>query len=193
MPPNWSPLPAVGASLVAAVLDPSFIALPAIAGIRFLRGPWPQPRGSVALPLAGILGIGLAVLAALAHDGMFADLWLVWSDRAQAHAPLLDVLARMGDLLGPISAVAAAAGIANCATRGMFAASSVVGVAAGAIAVDLVSGEVCTATPIVAALGAGVAISRLTGMVRWPAGQAFVGGVVGFMLVVAPALALAVR
>ncbi|NVB85201.1 MAG: hypothetical protein HOV81_42945, partial [Kofleriaceae bacterium] len=193
MPPNWSPLPAVGASLVAGVLDPSFIALPAIAGIRFLRGPWPQPRGSVALPLAGILGIGLAVLAALAHDGMFADLWLVWSDRAQAHAPLPDVLARMGDLLGPISAVAAAAGIANCATRGMFAASSVVGVAAGAIAVDLVTGEVGTATPIVAALGAGVAISRLTAMVRWPAGQAFVGGVVGFMLVVAPALALAVR
>ena len=59
------------------------------------------------------------------------------------------------------------------------------------IAVDLVTGALGTATPIAAALGAGVAITRLTTMVRWPAGQAFVGGAVGFMLVVAPALAFA--
>jgi hypothetical protein len=96
-----------------------------------------------------------------------------------------------GDLLGPISAVAAVAGIATCATRGMFAAASVLGVTAGSVAVDLVTGQLGTATPIAAALGAGVAISRLTAMVRWPAGQAFVGGTVGFMLVVTPALALA--
>jgi hypothetical protein len=193
MPPSWSPLPAVGASLLAGVLDPSYIALPAIAGIRFLRGPWPQPRGSVALPIAGILGIGLAILAALAKGGMFADLWLAWSDRAQAHASIPDVLVRAGDVLGPLAAVAAVAGIAHCASRGMFSASSVVGVAAGAIAVDLVTGQLGTATPIAAALGGGVAISRLTAMIRWPTGQAFASGAVGFMLVVAPALALAVR
>lgn len=193
MPPKWSPLPAVGASLLAALLDPSYIALPAIAGIRFMRGPWPQPRGSVALPIAGVLGIGLATIAALSHGGMFADLWLAWSARTPAHAPIPDVLARAGDLLGPISAVAALAGIATCATRGMFPATSVIGVAAGAIAVDLATGTLGTATPIVGALGAGVAIARLTTMVRWPAGQAFVGAAVGFMLVVAPALALAAR
>jgi hypothetical protein len=55
---------------------------------------------------------------------------------------------------------------------------------------SLAGGFVAPAAPLVAALGAGVAIGRLAALVRYPAGQAFVGATAGFLLVVVPAWTL---
>jgi hypothetical protein len=189
MPPESSALPSIGGALLAGILDPSFIALVPITGWRFIRGPWSRPRGSVALPLLGALACILAVIAALSPSGLLSQLWATWSARFASPISPLAVLTTTGDVLGPIAAVAGAAGVGLCCARGRYAAASVGAVTVGAIAVDLASGTLGAAVPTIAALGAGVAISRLTAMVRWPAGQAFVGATAGFMIVVAPALA----
>lgn len=189
MPPDESPLPSIGAALLAGVLDPSYIALVPITGWRFVRGPWSRPRGSIALPIVGALGCLLAIGCAIAPSGVLADLWATWSAREGAAMSPLDVLAAAGDVLGPVTAVAALAGLGVCVMRGRYAAASVTAVMAGAIAVDLATGTLGAALPSMAALGAGMAIARLTGMVRWPTGQAFVAAATGFIMVVAPALA----
>ncbi|HUS28861.1 MAG TPA: hypothetical protein VMZ53_10130 [Kofleriaceae bacterium] len=193
MPPEESPLPSIGAAVLAGVLDPSFVALVPITGWRYVRGPWPRPRGALALPIAGALACILAAVAAVVPSTFLSDVWTAWTQRdGVVHAPL-DVIARAGDALGPITAVAAVAGLGVCATRGRLAVVSIGAIVVGALAVDLALGSVGAAVPTIAALGAGVAIARLTAMVRWPAGQTFVGAVAGFMMVLAPALALALR
>src|SRR5262245_22408637 len=72
LPVDASPLPAIGAALVAGALDPSYVALLAIAGIRLLLGPWARPRWAALVPLAGLLAIGLALLASCAEGRIFA-------------------------------------------------------------------------------------------------------------------------
>jgi hypothetical protein len=103
------------------------------------------------------------------------------------------VIATAGDVIGPITVVAAACGLGVCATRGRLAIASIASITVGALAADLALGSVGAAIPTIAALGAGVAIARLTAMIRWPAGQAFVGATAGFMMVLAPALAHVLR
>lgn len=191
LPPTASPLPAIGAALVAGVLDPSYAALLVIAGVRWVRGPWTRVPGALAAPIGGALLIAIALIAA---TGLVPELWLVWTDRAVADAaPPLGVLELAGDVLGPVTAFAALVGLGVCMTRGRFAAASIIAVVAGAIAVDLVVGGLGSATPIIAALGAGVGIARLTALVRWPVAQTCVGAVAGFMMVLAPAWTLAIR
>lgn len=193
MPPEESPLPSVGAAIVAGILDPSFIALVPITTWRYVRGPWSIPRGALALPFAGALACVLAIVAAAVPSRLLGELWTAWTQRdAAAHDPL-GVVAAIGDVLGPLTAVAALAGLGVCATRGRLAVTSVCAITVGALAVDLACGSAGAALPAIAALGTGVAISRLTAMIRWPAGQAFVGGTAGFMMVVAPALAHVLR
>ena len=193
MPPEESALPSVGAAIVAGILDPSFIALVPITTWRYVRGPWSIPRGAIALPLVGALACVLAIVAATVPSRLLSELWLAWTQRDPAAHDPLGVLAALGDVLGPITAVAALTGLGVCATRGRLAVTSVAVITVGAIAVDQALGSVGAAVPVIAALGAGVAISRLTAMIRWPAGQAFVGATAGFMMVLAPALAHVLR
>jgi hypothetical protein len=187
LPVDASPLPAIGGAIVAGALDPAYVALVAITGVRFLLGPWSRPRWAVVVPIVGTLAIGIALLAGCARGGIFADLWHAWSARAGTTPPL-ELLAQAGDTLGPIAAIAALAGLAVCTLRGRYAATAVVATVVGAIAVDLASGMLGTATIAIAAVGAGVGLARLAATVRWPTGQSFVGATAGFMIVVAPAL-----
>jgi hypothetical protein len=193
MPPEESPLPSIGAAILAGALDPSFIALVPITGWRYVRGPWPRPRGAIVLPIAGALACVLASFAAVVPTTFLHDVWTAWTQRdGVTHSPL-DVIIATGDALGPMTAVAALAGLGVCMTRGRLAIVSVAAITVGALAVDLALGSVGAGVPTIAALGAGVAIARLTAMIRWPAGQAFVGATAGFMMVLAPALAHVLR
>ncbi|HEX5060271.1 MAG TPA: hypothetical protein VFV99_12975 [Kofleriaceae bacterium] len=187
LPVDASPLPAIGAALLAGVLDPAYVALLAIAGIRLLTGPWSRPRWTVLVPIVGMLAIGIAVLAACAERGVFAELWHTWAARTGTHAPLT-VLTQAADTLGPIATIAALAGLAVCALRGRYAAAATLAVAIGAVAVDLAVGSLGAATLAIAAVGAGVGLARLAATVRWPTAQTFVGATAGFLVVVAAAM-----
>ena len=177
-----SPVPAACAAIAAAVLDPAFVGLIAVAGVRLAAGPEPVARWTLAVPLVGIVAIGVAIVAAHADDA----LWALWTGRAS-------VAARVPDPLGPITIVAAIAGLAWCAARGRFVAAAAIGVAIGVALVDLHGLASTGATPIVAAFGAGVGIAWLAALVRHPAGQAFLGATAGFVMLVAPAWTLASR
>jgi hypothetical protein len=191
--PHTSPLPAVGAALVAAIGDPSYVALIALAGVQLVTAPWPRLRGqwsrwTYALPLAGILAIVLAVLAAL----VWPSLWTVWLGHARQTSHVRALGVRLGDLLGPLTLVAALAGVAICAARGRLAAAAIVAIVAGALLVGLAGGAGAS-VPIVAGLAAGVAVSRLAAMIQWAPGQTFVAATSGFVLAVALAWNLAAR
>ncbi|MGE5180702.1 MAG: hypothetical protein ACM31C_01505, partial [Acidobacteriota bacterium] len=189
VPPATSPLPALGAALVAGVLDPSYVALAAVAGARvaFGRRPAsPRPRWTLALPLAGVLASALAVIAALATAGLLGELWRAWAGAGTA-APLADVAARAGDALGPLAIVAAVAGTATCIAGSRFGAAAVLAITLGAAAVAVRTGSVAPALPIASSLACGVAVARLAALVRHPVGQACVGALAAFVLLVAPA------
>lgn len=183
-PVDASPLPSLGASLLAGVLDPSFIALVPVTGVRFILGPWSRPRGSAALPVVGMFACVLAVISALS----IPELWHVWTGKPGADPKPLQLLAQLGDIVGPLAAVAALAGLGTIASRGNYAIASVVGIVVGALAVDLATGTVGVASVACAAFGAGLGIARLTAMLRWPVGQAAIGVATGFMMLVAPVL-----
>lgn len=187
LPADASPLPALGGALVAGALDPSYVALLAIAGIRFVLGPWSRPRWSLAVPVIGVLAIGIALLAACARGGVFAELWHVWAARSGTAEPLA-LLLRTADTLGPLATVAAACGLVVCALRGRYATAAICAVAAASLGVDLACGSLGAGTFAIAALAAGVGLARLAATVRWPTGQAFVGATAGFLVVVAPAM-----
>ena len=187
LPVDASPLPAIGAALVAGVLDPSYVALLAITGVRLLLGPWSRPRWALVVPIVGTLAIGIALLAACSEAGVFAELWHVWAARGGDAAPLA-LLTQAGDLLGPIATLAAVAGLIVCVLRGRYAAAAMLSVAAGALGVDLVCGQLGVATLAIASIATGVGLARLAAIVRWPTGQTFVGATAGFLIVVAPAL-----
>ena len=182
--PQESPLPAVGAALLAGVLDPSYIALVPVAGVAWLLAPVARPRAAIAVPILGALATALAIGLATTHA--HAGLWTTWLGHAPAHRPVLATLVRAGDLVGPLVACAALAGIAICLVHGRLAATALAAVLALTAIVSLSAGFVAPATPLVAALAAGVAIGRLAALVRLPVGQAFVGATVGFVLAVAP-------
>ena len=187
--PTASPLPAVGAALAAGVLDPSYVTLFAVAGIHLVTTPWPRPRWVIALPIAGGLAIVLAVVAAVVH----VRWWSAWLGHAPHAVAIRATIDHAGDLLGPLTAVAAIAGLGICATRGRFAVAAVSGVVLATAGVAFAGAGVAPAIPIVAALGTGVAIGRLAAMIRWPVGQTFLGATAGFVILVVPAYELLVR
>jgi hypothetical protein len=191
MPPDASPWPAIGAGLLAVIVDPAFGVLLLVAGVRYVTGPWPQPRWALLVPLAGVIAIIFVVLAATLRHGAFKELWELWAARGTSSAHPLDVLVAIGDLLGPVTAVVALAGLGACAVRGTIPLVAAIGVAAGALAIDVATGSVGAATIVSAAMGAGVGIARFSALIRWPAGQALVGAAVGVMLVTAPVWTLA--
>jgi hypothetical protein len=188
--PNESPLPAIGAALLAGALDPSYVGLVAVSGFAWLRSPIARPRAAIALPIAGILATVLACACALLYAR--TTLWHTWLGHATYPRALVATLTRTGDLVGPMTAFAALVGLVMCLAHGRIAAAAVASVFALTAIASLAGGFVAPAAPLVAALGAGVAIGRLAVLVRWPVGQAFVGATAGFLLVVVPAWTLIV-
>jgi len=202
--------PAIVAALpaaAAAILDPSFVGLVAIAGVRLVTAPGPRPRWALAVPAAGAVAIALAVGAGARWPALAAP----WFARAAHPVALRSLVALAGDTLGPLTAVAALAGLISLArslgteladlvprTRWLpgfgatvrpetpgFARLALAAAVAGALLVDLRAGAPGHATVGLAAALSGLAIARLARMIRIPSGQAIAGATIG-ALVVAP-------
>jgi hypothetical protein len=175
-------LVAAVAAAIATVLDPSFVALLVIAGARPVTTAPPRPRWIVAVPVAGVLTLALAVVAATAWPALGAG----WFGSAAHPVALASLAANIGDTLGPVTAVAALAGLALLA-RPRWAELALAAVVAGAILGDLRAGTVGSATLGLAALLSGLAIARLTAMLRIPSAQAIAGVTIGVLVVMPPA------
>jgi hypothetical protein len=200
--PGWptSPLVAVLPATVAGILDPSFAALIAIAGVRLVAPegelgpspardrlssaipPWQRPRWGVAVPAAGVLTLALAVIAGTAWTGLGA--W--WFGTAAHPMSVAAFAARAGATLGPLTAVAALAGIAVL-VRWRYAELALAAAVAGAILVDLRAGAFGPTSIGLSALLSGLAIGRLAAMIRIPSGQAIAAAAVGVLVIVPPA------
>lgn len=184
--PTTSPLVALLPAVVAAVLDPSHVALVPIAGARLMTAPWVRPRWAVAVPLAGGLAVLVAVLAHASRTGWLADLATRWSGTpAAALSPgAFAVLAGM--TLGPLTAVAALAGLAGLA-RLRHAELAVATSVVGAILISARAGAIGPSMIALAALAAGLAVGRFAGLIRITAGQAIIGATASVLLLVPPA------
>ncbi|CAN5713425.1 hypothetical protein BH11MYX2_BH11MYX2_04810 [soil metagenome] len=184
--PSTSPLVALLPATVAAVLDPSFVALVPIAGARLMTAPWVRPRWAIAVPFAGALMVLAAILGGLATHGRFAALGTSWF--GPRHAPMnpIDWLAHLVAAIGPFTAVAAIAGGATVAKPRhaelaiaiSIAAAIVVGVRAGAVTVPAIG---------LVTLLAGFAIGRLAGLIRFASGQTIAGITVATLVLTVPA------
>jgi hypothetical protein len=186
-----SPLVAMLPATIAAVLDPAAVVLVAIAGVRLVTAPWPRPSWAIAVPIAGVLGVVLAAIAGSASHGTFGALGAHWF--GPAHPVGAPVLARItGDALGPLTAVAAIAGLALIA-RPRLAELAVIGCAIGALLVDARAGVTGETTLGIAGFAAALAIGRFASTIRMPSLQAVAGATAAIMLLVPPALTVISR
>jgi hypothetical protein len=165
-----SPWPAIAAAFVAAVIDPSFVVLAPVVAWQLTRG----PRWTWIVPVAGIVMVAVAALAAIGVP----SLWRVWAGHDAARGVAVTIVA-IGNALGAIASVAALAGLALVPGRGLV----VIAIAVSAIVVDARTGQVGGATLGIAAMAAGLAVSRMAAMIRMPVGQAFAGATAGFIVV----------
>ena len=189
--PHESPLPAVGAALLAGALDPSYIALVAVAAVAWYRAPLVRARAAILAPTLGVLATVLAIIAAFSHGHSLVHLWHTWLGHdVPSHAGWLLTLLRTGDLVGPLTAFAGRVRLALCLAHGRLAAAAILATVGSTAIASLTGGFVAPAVPLVAALAAGVAIGRLAALVNAPIGQRFVVATVGFVLVVVPAWTL---
>lgn len=172
-----APVPAC----IAAVLDPSFVALVVITGIR-LYGLPVRPRWVLGVPVVGALAIALAVAAGTAWPGLGAR-WF----GGPAHAVPIGALAMTAAVaLGPLTAVAAIAGL-SALFRARLAELAIAAAVVGAVLVDVRAGALGPATIGLAALLAGLAIGRLAALIRIPSGQAMVAAMAGMLMILPPA------
>jgi hypothetical protein len=179
--PSPAPYVALAPAILAAILEPGFVAVVAIAGVRLVPSP---TRWLIAVPILGACAVVLAVVAGVAEGGALGSLGEHWfrQPRAADH----QTLSRVGDALGPLVTVAAIAGLATLA-RVHLASLAIVACAIGTLLVDLRAGTPTAATLGLAALCAGAGIGRLAGMIRLPSGQAIAAATFGFVLL-APAV-----
>jgi hypothetical protein len=184
--PTTSPLVAVLPATVAAVLDPSFVALIAIAGARLVTAPWERPRWAIAVPIVGGLLALFAVIACVAHGGTLAALADRWTGQAADSIGLAHLVERGAQTIGPVTAVAALAGLAVLA-RTRHAELAVAVCIAGALLVGMRTGGSGPSLVALAALTAGLAVGRFAGSIRLAAGQALAGATAGVLLLVPPA------
>jgi hypothetical protein len=180
-----SPVVAALSAITAAILDPSFVALVAITGVRLMtvRGAIaPRSRWAVAVASTGLVALALAVIGGTLWPALGG-----WWYGAPAHLATPRTLAAlMMSTLGPITAVAALAGVASLA-RMRHVELAIAAVIASAVLVDLRAGAPQPATIGLAAVLAGVAIARLSAMIRIPSAQAITGATIGALLVLPPA------
>ncbi len=184
--PTTSPLVALLPAIIAAVLSPAYVALVAIAGSRLVTAPWQRPRWAVGVPIAGVLALALAVIAGLAFHGSLAAFGDAWCGAPRAPRGLGSLLELSGTTLGPITAVAAVAGLSFLA-RLRHAELAVGTILLGALLVSVRTGAVDPSLIGVAALSSGLAVGRLAGMIRLAAGQAVAGATIAFLVLAPPA------
>lgn len=184
--PTTSPLVAVLPATVAAVLDPSFVALIAIAGARLVTAPWERPRWAIAVPIAGALLAVLAVIACLARGGALAALADQWTGHAAEPIGLGRLVAQGAHAMGPMSAVAAIAGLVVL-LRARHAELAAAVCLAGALFVGMRTGGTGPSLIALAALTTGLAVGRFAGAIRLAPGQALAGATAGVLLLVPPA------
>lgn len=184
--PTTSPLVALLPACVAGILDASFVSLIAIAGSRLMTAPWQRPSWAIAVPIAGTV-IGLvALFACFAHGGMLGALGDRWTGGHAASIKAVTFATLVGTVLGPMTAVAALAGLSVLARR-RHAEVAIAACIVGAVLVSARNGMVGAPLIAVACLSAGLAVGRLAGLIRLASGQAVVGATAGVLLLVPPA------
>ncbi len=184
--PTTSPLVALLPATVAAILDPSFVALIAIAGVRLVTAPWERPRWAIVVPIAGVLIAVLALIACLAHGGTFARLADHWTGHAADSIGLAGLVARGAQTIGPVIAFAALAGL-FVLVRPRHAEVAVAVCIAGALLVGMRSGGAGASLIALGSLTAGLAVGRFAGAIRLGAGQAIMGTAAAVLLLLPPA------
>ncbi|MEO7095893.1 MAG: hypothetical protein ABI175_21715, partial [Polyangiales bacterium] len=184
--PTTSPLVAMLPATIAAILSPAYVALVVIAGSRLITAPWQRPRWAIGVPIAGALALVLAVIAGLAAHGSFGALGDTWIGAPRAPRGLPAVLELTAITLGPITAVAALAGLPFLA-RVRHAEVAVGAIVIGALLVSARSGTVDPSLVGVAVLATGLAVGRLAGMIRIAAGQAALGATLAVLVLLPPA------
>lgn len=184
-----SPLVALLPATIALVLDPAAVVVLAIAGVRLVTAPWERPRWVVAVPIFGVLAVLVAVIAG--EGRAFTALGAHWF--GPAHAVGAPALARQtGEALGPLTAVAAVAGLAWIA-RPRLAELAVIGCAIGGLLVDARAGATGGTTLGMAGLAAALAIGRFASTIRLPPLQAVAAATVAMMVLLPPALTVISR
>ncbi len=177
-----SPVVATLSAAAAAVLDPSFVALVAFAGARLITAPSQRARWAPAVPAAGIVAIALAVVAGTRWPALGTP----WFGRAPHPVDMRALVGLVGAALGPLTAVAALAGLPSL-VRARTPELAVAAAVVGAMLVDLRAGAPGPATLGLAAALSGLAIARLARMIPIPSGQAIAGATIGALVVVPPA------
>jgi len=181
-PPPVPPIVAAVPAIVAAVLDPSFVALVAITGAHVVAAPVPRPRWALAVPAAGVIAIALAAIAGTRWPALGA----AWFGRPAHTVDARSLAALLAAALGPLTAVAALAGLASL-VRARLAELALAAAVAGALLVDVRAGAPGVATLGLAAALSGLAIARLARMIRIPSGQAIAGATIAALVIVPPA------
>lgn len=184
--PTTSPLVGLLPATIAAVLSPAYIALVVIAGSRLVTAPWQRPRWAIAVPILGGLALVVAVLAGFARHGALhglADTW-IGAPRSPQSVPAVLELAALA--LGPITAVAALAGLPLFA-RVRHAEAAATTIVVGAMLVSVRSGAVDPSLVGIAVVATGLAVGRLAGMIRLSVGQAALGATLGALVLLPPA------
>ena len=189
-PTEVPPLVAMAPATIAALLEPAFVVLVAIAGARAVTAMRPRPRWVIALPIVGGLVAILAVIAGTAHGGAFARLAHHWFAHPRAAGTHADggaaAASRLGTALGPLAAVATLGGLLGLA-RLRLAELAIGACLAGALLVDLRAGTPGTAAIGTAALLAGLAVASFAARIRIAPAQAVVGATLGMLLLIPPA------
>ncbi|HET9623251.1 MAG TPA: hypothetical protein VFP84_17880 [Kofleriaceae bacterium] len=178
----YSPWLALGPAALAAILEPGCVALVAIAGARLITAPGRRTQWALAAPLVGAFLILFAALAGTTWHGLGA----VWFARAAHPTALAGIAGHAGEVLGPLTAVAALAGL-SALTRPRYAEIALAACIAGCALVDVRAGALGPASIGLAALLAGLALGRLAALIRVPSGQAITGAAFGVLVMFAPA------
>jgi len=184
--PTTSPLVALLPATIAAVMSPAYVALVAIAGARLITAPWQRPRWAIGVPIVGALAIVVAVVAGIAHHGSAAALGDTWIGMPRAPHGFPAVLELAATTLGPITAVAALAGLPFLA-RMRHAEVAVVTIVIGSVLVSARSGAVDPSLVAMAVLATGLAVGRLAGTIRLAVGQAALGVTLAVLVLMQPA------
>ena len=184
--PTTSPLVALLPATIAAVLSPVYVALVGIAGSRLVTAPWQRPRWAPLVPAVGAIALVLAVISGLAPHGPLAVLGDAWGGAARAPQGPGSLVAQLGATLGPLTAVAALAGLPFL-LRLRHAEVAVGTLLLGGFLVGLRTGSVDPSLVVVGALASGLAVGRLAGMIRLAPGQAIAGATVGALVLAPPA------
>jgi len=163
-------VPPIAAAFLAAILDPTFVALAPVVGSR-LRG----ARWTILAPVLGVAVVAVATIASLSWPG----LWRVWSGHRMAAGSPDHAALAVAETLGAVITVASVLGLALVPRRALV----VVAIATTAVLVDARTGHVGASGIGIAALAAGLSISRLGATIRIPAGQACAAGAAGFIAV----------